>query len=721
MNRDILIELREWAALGFYEAQDQPWPMAHAAAFRSTYENMDIVIPDGKYLIPFEPMECSRNMYDDGVWSAESMIMNRHYHSGWRPVSSIAEIKKVKFPQYADFIDELLADLTEKLPHFGGYTHSNPDIRRVVSEGFEVIEAELDNELVSAAEPDEVNLLKALKEYAEGVKTFYHHTLTALQQKATVDARYQLIADAFGNCFMKPSQTFIEGLLAVNFTWHLDGCDSIGRVDQALGELWENDLAAGTLDIDFARSLIDEFFQSIDRFNGWNLQIGGYTPDGRDGCNTLTLELLDACTRNHLQRPNVAFRITSQTPDEYIFKAMDALRDGTGKPALYNDDLYIKTLLDMDLGLTLEDAREVGFGGCTETMISGLSNVGSLEGTINLTSCLQLALNDGFDPVQQKQTGPHTGKLADLICFDDFIAALKTQIAFDTEEFIKQSKIDLTRRFTEGDPKLYRTLFTRDCVKNRKSFEAGGARYNWSVITYQGIGVMIDSVAAVKKLIFDDKQVSGNELIKALEADFVGYESLREQLKAVPKYGNDIAYVDDLGAEIMEFACKTMLKHETPRGGRYIPSCIVFHTYHAEAQGIGATPNGRKAFDVLTDSVGPVAGADKNGPTAMLNSVCKWPLHLAIGTPVMNIRFPKKIMSDQAGLEKCIALVKTFFAKGGPQLQVTVADSEELRAAQAEPEKYNNLIVRIGGFSTYFNNLGKELQDSVIERTEMAI
>lgn len=722
MNTEILRELREWAALGFYESLDRPWPIPFGIAFRRMYENMDIVIPDGKYLIPFEPTAHCPNVENAGTGTVESMIMNHTYYRGWLCGTHVAELKKVKFPQHAQFIDELLTALTERLPHFGGFTHSNPDIRRVVTEGFEAIETELDSELATASEAEQLNLLRALKEYATGVKVFYRRVLAALEQKAEIsgDPHYRQIASAFKNCFMRPATTFMEGLLAVNFVWHLDGCDSIGRVDQALGPLWEKDLAEGALDVDFARSLIDEFYQSINRFNGWNLQVGGYTPEGRDGCNKLTAELLDACSRNHLLRPNVAFRITSQSPDEFLIKAMEALRDGAGKPALYNDDLYVKTLLDMDLGLTLEDAREVGFGGCTETMIPGLSNIGSLEGTVNLGYCLQLALNDGFDPVREKQEGPHTGKMADFTSFEQFMSAVKRQIQYHTDVSIAGNKIDLTRRFTEGDPKLYRTLFTRDCVKNRKSFEAGGARYNWAVETFQGIGVLIDSLAAVKKLVFDEHQVSGQELLNSLHANFVGYETLREQLKSAPKYGNDNPYVDDLGREIMEFACQAILQHETPRGGRYIPSCIVFNTYLAAANGIAATPNGRKAFEVLTDSIGPVVGMDRNGPTSMLSSVCRLPLYLAIGTPVLNIRLPKKILSEREGLEKSITLVKTFFKMGGLQLQITVADSEELRVAQEKPQEYENLIVRIGGFSAYFNDLSKELQDSVIERTEMA-
>jgi formate C-acetyltransferase len=501
----------------------------------------------------------------------------------------------------------------------------------------------------------------------------------------------------------------------------LDFCDSIGRFDQALGPLFEADLAAGRLDPDLARTLLDEVWLNFERHNGWNLQLGGWTPAGEDGTNALTLECLEACRRNHQRRPNVAFRITSRTPDEALVQALSVLGEGGGRPALYHDDLYVETLHGMDLGLSLEDAREIGFGGCTETMIAGLSNVGSLEGELNLAKALELALHDGFDPVAERQVGPHTGAFEQMAGFDALVAAVKAQIDHLTDTFAASHNEALQRRFTEGDPKLYRTFFTRDCVRRRKSFEAGGARYNWAVVSYQGIANLIDGLAAIRLRVFQEGSVSRGELLEALAADFVGGEAVQRRLATAPRFGNDLDEVDALGAELVRHAWERLYGHRTPRGGRYLPSCILFATYGAAGRQVGATPDGRKAFEPLTDSVGPVQGRDTHGPTAMLRSVAKLPLSLGAGTPVLNIRLQKSLFGTRSGLAAAAALVRGYFAQGGMQIQVSVLDREALLAAQREPEKWGDLIVRIGGYSEYFTRLDRGLQQSVLERTEHGV
>lgn len=732
MKTEFLKEIGEWAAFGYYEMLDKPWPRSYGRAMRRMYENMAVNVPKDKYLIPCEPFCNSWDRESHNVWAAVSLIVDFHHHSGLRVSPCIAEEKKKKFPQFADKIDELVRDLTPRFEHFGGYTHSNPDCRRVVDEGFLVMEKELDEELAQLkllgdkADEGELNLLLSLKDYTTGVKA-YHKKIAGTLKEAAGKARgarkkkLALIADEFANCFLKPSHSFIQGLLAVNFTWMLDGCDSIGRFDQVLGRLFESDIERNRLDIGFARSLLDELWQAFERLNAWNMQIGGYTPEGVDGCNLLTNECLFACRRNKLRRPNVALRITENTPDDLLVDALITLREGSGRPALYNDDLYVKTLYNMDLGLTEEDAREIGFGGCTETMIAGLSNVGSLEGDLNLAKMLELTLNDGFDPVTNEHVGPHTGKFTDFKNFDSFLNALKRQIQYATDAFVSQHNEMLKKRFTQGDPKLYRTFFTRDCVKNRKSFEAGGARYNWTIVSYHGIANLIDSIAAIRKCVYEDKTIRKDELIRALRADFKGFKNVRGKLLNVPKFGNDISYVDDPGAEIIRFAWEELYQHPTPRGGRYIPSCILFVTYMGAGKTVGATPDGRKAFEVLTDSVGASQGCDINGPTALIKSVNKLPLTLAIGTPVLNIRLQKAILDTEQNLQKVANLIRTFFSSGGLQIQISVLNHKEMIAAQKEPEKHKDLIVRIGGYSEYFNILDKKLQDSVIARTEHGV
>ncbi|MEI8195102.1 MAG: peptidoglycan bridge formation glycyltransferase FemA/FemB family protein, partial [Phycisphaerae bacterium] len=385
---------------------------------------------------------------------------------------------------------------------------------------------------------------------------------------------------------------------------------------------------------------------------------------------------------------------------------------------IYNDDLYISTLRGMDLGLTDADARELAFGGCTETMIAGLSNVGSLEGEINLAKALELALYDGYDPVSHQQAGPHTGRFTGFATFDAFLAAVRRQIQYLTDVFAANSQSALRKRFDDGDPKLYRTMFTRDCVKNRKSFEAGGARYNWSVVSYQGIANLIDALMAIRTCVFERQTVPGTELLAALAADFAGHEITRQRLLGAPKFGNDQPEVDHLGHQIVEFAWRELYAHQTPRGGRYLASCILFTTYAGAGRAVGATPDGRKSLTPLADSAGPFSGRDQRGPTAMLNSVTTLPLHLAIGTPVVNLRLQKQLLAQAEGLRQTANLIRGYFAKGGLQVQISVVSKDDMLAAQREPEKHGDLIVRIGGYSEYFTRLSASLQESVIARTE---
>lgn len=725
----ILRELGEWMALGFYEGTDLPWPRSYGLAFRRLYENMDIQFRDGALLIPTEPLPHAKTMQADGVWCAESLICDFNHNCGLRINHQIVADKKQQFPQHAAFIEALTEDMQRRLRHFGGYTHSNPDIRRVVNEGFDAMERELDEEIAAVesqgdkAEAGEKNLLAALKDYTVGVRAFHSRTVAALRQAAASAtgvrrSELALIADSFAACFLKPSTTFLQGMLAVHFTWMLDGCDSLGRLDQAMAHLYAADIESGTMTTEFARRLIDELLADFERYNGWNLQIGGYRPDGVDGYNPLTHELILACARNKFRRPNVAFRITKTTADDALIEALKALRQGTGRPALYNDDLYVHTLRRMDLGLNAEDAREVGFGGCTETMIAGLSNVGSLEGDINLAKALELAIHDGRDPLSGRQLGPHTGRFQDFGDFESFLTAVKRQIQYSIDDFVVRSREALAKRFTQGDPKLYRTFFTRDCVKRHKSFEAGGARYNWAVVNFAGSANLLDGLAAVRQCVFDDHSVSADQLLAALLADFVGHEQTWQRLADSPKFGNDNPYVDDLGRHILTFAWEELYKHETPRGGRYLASCIMFTTYGWQGGWVGALPDGRRARTVVGDSIGPIQGCDTHGPTAMLKSVAKLPLSLAVGTPVLNIRFQKQFLSTASGLNACANLIRTFFAMGGMQIQVSVLNKADMLAAQKEPDKYGDLIVRIGGYSEYFTKLDRALQDSVIARTE---
>lgn len=720
----VLRELGEWVALGFYEGLGLPWPRAYGLAYRRLYEHMPISLPESGWLVPFEAFPGARAWTTGDSRSGADLLCGHQHNAGLYLNPQFIAAKKSRFPQHAAEIDLLVEDLSPRLPHFGGWTHANPDVHRVVNEGFLAMTEELRVALAEEqSDPETRNLLLSLEDYAQGVLTFHARTLevvrgAAAQATGVRQIELSQIADSFAHAFLRPARTFFEGLLAVHFAWMLDGCDGIGRLDQVLGPLFAQDLADGSLEVRQARAWLDELWQSFEGCNGWNLQIGGRTPDGRDGTNELTLECIAACERNHLRRPNVAFRITADTSEEALLAAVRVLARGSGRPALYNDDLYISSLLRMDLGLTLEDARDLSFGGCTETMIGGRSNVGSLEGEINLAKALELAMYDGFDPLANRQVGPHTGAFADFASFEEVVHAVKRQIQFLTDAFVVRQNALLEQRFHRGDPKLPRTMFTRDCLLRRRSFEAGGARYNWALVSYEGAANMIDGLAAIRQRVFQEAAVTKVDLVAALRADFEGYEQIQRLLSSAPRFGNDDPVVDDLGREVVDFAWHELYAHSTPRGGRYLPCCILFVMYLPAGLATGATPDGRRSGEVLTDSIGPAQGRDVHGPTAMLNSVLRLPLWMAVGTPVLNIRFMRQFLASEEGIRGVAALIRTFFAQGGMQIQLSVLDAEELRAAQRHPEQYRDLIVRIGGYSEYFTRLPRELQDSVLARTE---
>jgi formate C-acetyltransferase len=323
-----------------------------------------------------------------------------------------------------------------------------------------------------------------------------------------------------------------------------------------------------------------------------------------------------------------------------------------------------------------------------------------------------------MDILNGQRRSPATGSLTDYGTFEALWEALKAQIDYNTQGIARGLNDAIERRFSAGDPKISRSMFTRDCLETRRGFEQRGARYNWAVGSYDGTTVAIDSLYAIKHLVYDTKEISAERMLRALETDFVEDEELRQICLAVPKFGNDVAEVDELGGQLLEYTWGKMLEQKTVRGGRLVPSVILFQTYAGSGSYVCATPNGRHARMPLNDSVGAFEGADKNGPTALLNSVLKLPLHLAPGTPVLNMRFTKALLNDPAGRAGLKGLIRSFFAQGGMQMQITVMSAEEMRAAQAEPEKYGDLIVRIGGYSEYFVYLSPALQETVIKRSE---
>jgi formate C-acetyltransferase len=338
-------------------------------------------------------------------------------------------------------------------------------------------------------------------------------------------------------------------------------------------------------------------------------------------------------------------------------------------------------------------------------MIHGRSNVGSLDGGINLPLILVQTLDE---------------HLATAEGFDELLAAYKEDVARAVRKLAHNVSTNQEVK-AQIRPQPMRSLLIDDCIDNGREFNAGGARYNWSVINVGGLANVIDSLAAVRVVVSEKKEKTSAEFLEILQRNYENEETFRRRLSQCPRFGNDEPRADDIAADIAEFVFREFLCYAPWRGGKFLASCLMFTTYVDAGKPVSTTPDGRLAGEPLADSAGPYQGRDKNGPTAMLKSVASIPHRLAPGTLVVNVRLTKDFFTTYEGRAKIQHLVQTYFDLGGMQLQMNVVDQEVLRDAIAHPEGHEDLIVRVGGYSEYFNRLSPELKKTVLERTEHGI
>lgn len=463
-----------------------------------------------------------------------------------------------------------------------------------------------------------------------------------------------------------------------NFIYFIDGCDNPGRLDADLIEYYQGE------DI---TPILREYFEIVDRNDGWSSAVG---PD----CNPLTLQVLRAV--KGLRRPSVELRVTPETPDEVWQAAADALESSCGSPALYCERRYQQELARRFPEIPEADRLRFNGGGCTETMLAGLSNVGSLDAGINMALVFSDWMREG---------------LAGSANFDAFYNGLMARTAAVVAETLDQVN-DFRKTRAEVRPQPVRTLLIDDCIDRGLDFNAGGARYNWSIINFAGLVNVIDSLLAVRELVYTKKYYSPEEFIAAVDAHDPAYLA---RLREMPVYGVDDDAADALAADFVRRAFATLDQRTPYLGGAFLPASIQFTTYVDAGAAVPATPDGRAAGEPLADSLGAVQGRDTAGPTALLRSVAKLPLQSALGTPVLNLRLQKQFL--RAALRP---LVLGFFEEGGMQVQISCLSREEILDAMEHPERHENLIVRTGGYSEYFNRLTPELKQTVLRRTEFS-
>ncbi len=504
-----------------------------------------------------------------------------------------------------------------------------------------------------------------------------------------------------------------------------------GRLDQHLLPFYRSGLTDGTLTEARARELLQAFWIKFNNqpappkvgvtaeesgtYTDFALiNLGGVTAEGGDGVNEVTGLLLDTIEEMRLLQPSSMIQVSKKNPDSFIQRAMRIIRTGYGQPSVFNSDAIIQELLRQ--GKTLADARCGGASGCVETGAFG-KEAYILAGYFNLPKMLELALHDGFDPRTGRQLGPHTGRAEDFSDFDSFFAAFAAQVTHFVGVKMRGSNL-IERLWAEHLPAPFLSLLIDDCIARGRDYHDGGARYNTTYIQGVGLGTVTDSLAAVRRLVYEDRALDLAGLRGVLGDDFAGQEDLRLTLvNKMPKYGNDDDSADDLLGRVFETYYGAVNGKPNTRGGHYRVNLLptTCHVYFGRVT--GATPDGRRRGTPLSEGISPVQGADRHGPTAVIRSAAKID-HLRTGGTLLNQKFTPSLLASDSALDKMVGLVRTYFRLDGHHVQFNVVSRETLLEARAHPELHRDLIVRVAGYSDYFVDLSPDLQEEIIRRTE---
>ena len=571
----------------------------------------------------------------------------------------------------------------------------------------------------------------------------YHKLALEMAEKEENETRKAELLQIAANLEVVPAhkpQTYWQAIQLYWFTHlavttELNPWDAFspGRLDQHLYPYYQKDVADGILDDEKAKELLEclwvKFYnqpapvkvgitlkESATYTDFANINTGGVTPDGRNGVNEVSYLILDCMDEMRLVQPNSNVTISKKTPAKFLKRACEISREGWGQPAFYNTEAQIAELLNA--GKSLPDARRGGSSGCVETGAWG-SEAYILTGYLNIPKIFQLTLFNGYDEYSKKQLGLQLGYAKDFKTFDELWAAFKKQLEYFVDVKIRGNNV-IEKLYAENMPAPCLSVVTNDCISKAKDYNAGGARYNTSYIQGVGIGTVTDCVAAIKYNVYDKKNFTMEELIEAMEHDFEGYDSIYKMVHDnSPKYGNDDDYADDIMQDIFELYRSTITGRPNIRGGEYridmLPTTC--HVYFGDV--ILATPNGRKAHKPVSEGISPEKSADTNGPTAVIKSCSKMD-HLATGGTLLNQKFTPDVVAGEEGLNHMADLIRSYFAMDGHHIQFNVVDRQTLINAQKHPEDYKDLIVRVAGYSDFFRNLDKPLQDEIINRTEQS-
>ncbi len=571
----------------------------------------------------------------------------------------------------------------------------------------------------------------------------YGELALSLAESETDEDRKADLLKIAENCSVVPEfapQTFHQALQMYWFvhlcvTSELNPWDaySPGRLDQHVYPFYRRDVEAGILDRDGALELLECLWV---KFNNQpappkvgvtlkesgtytdfaNINTGGITPDGEDGVNPVSYLILDCMDEMKLLQPSSNVQISRKTPNKFLLRACEIASKGWGQPAFYNTEAIIQELLGA--GKSLADARRGGTSGCVETGAFG-NEAYILTGYFNIPKILELTLYNGYDHYTGKKIGLSLGEPEDFDSYEKLYSAFCRQMEhFIDIKITGSAKIE--RIYADYMPVPFLSIITNDCIATGKDYNAGGARYNTSYLQGVGIGTITDSLSSIKHHVYENGDFTLRELTDAMEANFVGYEDMYHTIRtATPFYGNDDDRADDIMKEVFDFYQRTVTGCPNVRGGEYRVNMLptTCHVYFGEV--MTSSPNGRLAGKPVSEGISPDKGADTHGPTAVIRSCAKMD-HLRTGGTLLNQKFTPAVLAGENGKKNLAALIRSYFAMDGHHIQFNVIDRQTLLDAQAHPEEYRDLIVRVAGYSDHFRNLSRALQDEIIERTEQS-
>lgn len=597
--------------------------------------------------------------------------------------------------------------------------HANPDYDLILHKGTNGIRAHIEE--CRRQNPGKDRFYDAAKLAMDAVDVVGDRIVSMAAEEAAkapdpkMKAEWERIGETFRRIPREPAYDMYSAVQMFWLFFTFDGTDSPGRMDQCFIDYYN------VSSPEESEEMITRMLEAIHNVRAWNLCISGSDENWNDETNEVSYLILRRVKEMQYQTPNLTMRVHRNTPEKLWKMAAECIGTGIGLPAIYNDEVVCPAL--EEIGIPACDSHDYCMNGCNQIDIMGKSHMGLEDGEVNLAKVLELVLHDGQDYtanppeiIMRRQGDP-----CDCKTFDEFLA-----LYYRALDHITDMTTRVANRFQEAyaafTPSPLRSCTIQGCLEKGRDYKNGGPLYGHGQVLLEGIADAVDSVWAIKTLIYEEKKYTMAELIEALEDNFEGHETLRRDFSSCQHFGNDIAALDELCGEIVDHIFRYLKTLHTFRGGVYTGGCSPFSRAAENGKDVAALPNGKRSKEAnFADSIAATPGCDTCGPTASVKSMLHYRQREAGSGFVAQMKFSKAVFNTENGMKAFIALSKAYFANGGQQLSINVVDRATLLAAKAEPEKYKNLIVRVGGYSDYFVNLSEELKQNVIDRAEFAL